>query len=208
MEKIKIGQKIGKLIVLSREQKGKIYHCVCECGIAVTHWGSSLTAGKNRPCPCFVSPTKGNIKHLKGKTSEYKAWAEMKQRCYNKNNARYPWYGARGILVCDKWLNSFEAFFADMGIKPSKKHSLDRIDNNRNYEPSNCRWSNDKTQTNNTRRNVKITHNGETKTLAQWAELYNVGYHRLRDRLSRNWPFEKAVLYPILTKHYPKNITQ
>ena len=89
------------------------------------------------------------------KTPEYKAWQGMKDRCYNPNSHKYKWYGARGITVCERWRNSYHNFIDDMGLKPGKKLSLDRINNDGNYEPSNCRWTDYKTQNNNQRRRQK-----------------------------------------------------
>jgi hypothetical protein len=100
--------------------------------------------------------TKGNnFKHGYHKTSEYRSWQHMKARCTNPNNDNYRYYGGRGIMVCDRWMKSFADFIVDMGLKPSKEYSLDRIDNNGNYEPSNCKWSSKSEQLSN-RREYKI----------------------------------------------------
>lgn len=127
-------------------------------------------------------------KHGEGKrgqkTPEYRSWVHMRERCNNPKCARYPLYGGRGISHCDRW-NDYAKFLEDMGRRPTLKHSLDRINVNGNYEPGNCRWANQSTQTNNTRRNIVIEHGGETRTLSEWAhfhgvkpDLYKARYYR------------------------------
>lgn len=101
------------------------------------------------------------------KTVEYRAWIHMRGRCNTKTDHRYEYYGGRGISVCSRW-DDYENFLADMGRRPDG-YSLDRIDVNGNYEPGNCRWASEITQKNNTRRNVNIEHNGETKSMRRWA---------------------------------------
>ncbi|OAH36994.1 hypothetical protein AX777_18320 [Sphingobium yanoikuyae] len=105
--------------------------------------------------------------HLMSYTSEHKTWAGMKARCLNPNNKFWPNYGGRGITVCDRWLNSFEAFYEDMGPKPSPKHSIDRIDVNGNYEPGNVRWATDSEQMQNVRHNVRVTFQGDDVVLIE-----------------------------------------
>lgn len=122
----------------------------------------------------------------------YKSWNNMNSRCYRKNDENYPNYGARGIIVCDRWRDDYDAFVEDMGIAP-KGMTLDRIDVDDNYTPGNCRWATVKEQANNTRRNLRVTHEGETLTLAQWAERLNISETRLRSRLRIGWSFERAI---------------
>lgn len=110
----------------------------------------------------------------KVKPPEYGVWANMKTRCYNPNHSSYKRYGGRGIVVCGAWIDSFPQFFKDMGPRPSSQHSIDRVNNNGNYEPSNCKWSTRKEQQNNTRTNRFITINGETKTASQWKQSQSV----------------------------------
>lgn len=135
-----------------------------------------------------------NERHGKRNTSEYRAWTHLKDRCYNKNDKRYSRYGGRGIEVCDKWRNSFMAFYKDMGSKPTEKHQIDRIDNNGNYEPANCKWATPVEQANNRRSNNRFTYKGQTLTIKQWAEYSGIDYDKLRQRLMRyDWPIDKAL---------------
>lgn len=140
-------------------------------------------------------------------TGEHHAWLGMKQRCYNENNPKYPLYGGRGIRVCDRWLDSFEAFYEDMGDRPSDSHSLDRIDNDGNYEPDNCRWATPKQQARNRSTNHDITYRGETKTLKEWAKELGMNRITLFTRLERlGWDVEKAFTEPV-RENAPKQIT-
>ncbi len=107
-------------------------------------------------------------------STEYMCWGTMKKRCVNPNTKRYSDYGGRGIKVCDRWLNSFQNFFDDMGRRPSPNHSLDRINNDGDYEPTNCAWRTRHEQGSNKRNNRWIEVNGERRTMAQWATLLNI----------------------------------
>jgi hypothetical protein len=153
------GQKFGKLTVkhlsLERDLGGRCkWVCLCECGKEKTVMSWNLVAKKTVSCGCQGVSGKSNLKHGKVKTSEYKSWSSLKERCLNINNPAYPRYGGRGISVCERWLNSFENFYADMGPKPSPSHSIERVENSGNYEPSNCIWATKKKQSQN-RRNIK-----------------------------------------------------
>lgn len=117
----------------------------------------------------------------------------MKARCENENDPKYPRYGARGITVCDRWRNSFENFFADMGPRPSKLHTIDRKDNDLGYSPNNCRWATKKEQQRNMSRNHKLTVRGETKTIAEWAEIQELNPGTIHGRLRRGLSDEAAV---------------
>jgi hypothetical protein len=153
------GKKIGKLTVIKRIDTNKhnvpIWLCVCDCGKEVKRSRCSLRgaelSGKDN---CMCTKCRSNLRDgIDGKSSmtEYKTLNNMIQRCTNKNNHKYQIYGERGIKVCDRWLESFWNFYEDMGPKPSPKHSIDRIDVNGNYEPSNCRWATATEQSHNTR---------------------------------------------------------
>jgi hypothetical protein len=128
---------------------------------------------------------------------EYRVWAGMKVRCVNPNGQDWLLYGGRGIRVCERWSGSFAAFFEDMGPRPTSRHSIDRIDSDGHYEPANCRWATAKEQANNWKtRNRRITYNGETLTVPQWAERLGLTRESLRDRLDSGWSIERAVTTP------------
>lgn len=132
--------------------------------------------------------------HGKSRTKIYQIWLAMRQRCYHLTNKQYKYYGGRGIKVCDKW-KKFENFFADMGERPEGL-SLDRIDNNGNYCPENCRWATRKEQSRNTGRNIRITLNGKTKVLKDWAKDTGINYYTLRGRLRKGWSIHELFLEP------------
>lgn len=133
--------------------------------------------------------------HGRTKTSTYNIWLSMRQRCINPNNQAYDRYGGRGIKVCDRWLHSFENFLADMGERP-RGLTLERIDNDGDYGPGNCRWATYKEQGCNQRSNNRLTFQGETLTVAQWARKLGVRDQFLRVRLSRGWSVEETLGRP------------
>ena len=139
-----------------------------------------------------------NNSHGMTKTPEYHAWIDMKHRCFNPNNKQYLDYGGRGITVCDRWLN-LDNFLADMGTKPSPKHSLDRIDNNGDYSPKNCKWSTRVEQNNNTRYNRLITIDDVTLTITQWENKMGYGRGVIQGRLNLGWSEYDAVMTPVET---------
>ena len=125
-------------------------------------------------------------------TRIYSIWKGIKTRCYNEKHVHYNSYGGRGIVVCNEWKDSFEAFYEwSMANGYSENLTLDRIDVNGNYEPSNCRWSTRKEQLNNKRNNIMITHNGKTQTLSQWANETGINYYKLRRRTIKGWKSEE-----------------
>lgn len=151
------GQAFGRLTVVRRAGTGNTgqsnWECLCECGKTANVLSDNLRRGKQVSCGCYHLETITTHGHSrKGKiTPEYRAWQGMKRRCTDVNHEDYVNYGGRGITVCEQWESSFETFLEDMGKKPSKRHSIDRIFTDGNYEPSNCRWSTHSEQTINQR---------------------------------------------------------
>lgn len=127
---------------------------------------------------------------------EHIAWCDMRKRCYLSTHFRYADYGGRGVGVCERWRHSFEAFYQDMGPRPSASHSLDRIDNNGDYEPGNCRWSTAKEQARNTRRNRMLTFRGQTMCVAAWSEETGININTLYIRIHRGWSIDRVLSKP------------
>lgn len=140
----------------------------------------------------------GNTPRATGQTKEYRTWADMKQRTTNPNEENGHYYQDRGIVVCNRWINSFENFLADMGKAPTPKHSLDRIDNDGDYEPGNCKWSTHKEQMSNTRATKLIEFNGRVETQEEWGRITGIGGLCILKRLKRGWSIEKTLTTPKL----------
>ncbi len=130
-------------------------------------------------------------------SSEYSIWSNIRARCRNQNNTQYRSYGGRGIEVCERWATDFLNFLADMGRRPSPDHSIDRIDNDGNYEPGNCRWATRSEQARNRRSSRFIEFNGKSMTLAAWADESGVNMRALHLRLKNGWPLERALTEPL-----------
>lgn len=184
------GQRFGRLTVIEQSEtkkKRSYWLCKCDCGKEKALMGKTLRNGRTKSCGCYRVELllERFTKHGQSKdgyeTGEFNAWQNMKNRCLNKNNKSYKNYGGRGIKICDRWLNSFENFFEDMGYKPSKKHSLDRFpDNNGDYTPSNCRWGTEEQQANNKQNSVFLTVGEERMTLSQWSRKLNAPLGRMK----------------------------
>jgi len=138
-----------------------VWECKCDCGKTIEAISQNLLRGSTESCGCLNKElvTARETTHGMSNTKIYNVWASLMTRCYNKKSPAYKWYGARGVEVCEEWRHSFENFFKDMGDRPSENHSIDRIDNNGNYEPCNCRWASWETQADNKRgmKEFKIT---------------------------------------------------
>lgn len=175
--------------------------CLCDCGKVLTVTGNSLQKENTKSCGCLNLELIGARRrtHGKSKTPEYVSWCAMKHRCCNPKGSDYQAYGGRGIKVCKRWLHSFENFLADMGPKPTPAHELDRINNDRGYSPSNCRWVTRKKQCQNQRRWMRIKVGKLSLTPSGWAELTGLRATTIISRLSRGWPARAAVMTPKLT---------
>ncbi len=184
-----LGQRFTRLLVIRRDGfnkwKNAKWLCKCDCGKEVSVYSSSLRKGITMSCGCYgrdVNTTHGLRKDGKY-DSEYRIWAGMKDRCYNYNNPQYKDYGGRGISVCDRWRYNFENFITDMCMKPTVKHTLDRIDNDGNYEPSNCRWATRKEQNSHTRKTRLLEHDGRKMILADWVRELKIPHATLHYKL-------------------------
>lgn len=191
------GRRFDRLLVLSYSGGDEqSWLCRCDCGTEKIIRGQSLKGGLSRSCGCLsVQATiERQTTHKMTKSPEYIAWQNAKDRCLNPDSQAWPRYGARGIKVCDAWLNDFPAFFEHIGPRPSPEYSLDRYPNNDgNYEPGNVRWATDKQQKRNTSKNRLIFVLGEQMCIAEAAERFNVRYKFLAKRISRGWSPERAL---------------
>jgi hypothetical protein len=146
-----------------------------------------------------------NLKHghnRRGKRSkEYTAWIHMKQRCLNPNHKRFSDYGGRGINVCERWVDSFDNFLSDMGYAPSKKHTLERLENDKGYEPNNCAWVTNAEQQHNTRQNVILEFNGKKMTMMEWARETGIDFRTIHSRLKAGWATEKILTTKTKSSH-------
>lgn len=173
------GAKIGRLTLIKMViiNHNTSYECICDCGNKKSIRYADIKSGDCKSCGCYRKELKrkwvaeARTTHGMTNTITYSKWTGMLSRCYNKNFPAYINYGARGITVCSRWRHSFENFFLDMGEAPAGK-TLERINNNRNYYPKNCKWATNREQNRNKRNNVWISFRGEKKILADWAKFF------------------------------------
>lgn len=192
------GQVIGKWTVGQVIRAGRhIYReCVCECGVVRAVRECKLGHGKSTCCGCSRLRGQGEgYKH-----ALYNTWSCMVGRCTNPKNPAWDRYGGRGIRVCNQWLASPMAFYEYVGTRPSPEHSIDRINNDGNYEPGNVRWASPKEQSRNMRKNVVLELDGEKMVLQDWAKRIGVHSRTLAERLDRGWPIRKALTTPKIIK--------
>lgn len=164
--------------------------CQCDCGTKKIININEMRRGKVKSCGC-LGAIGGAKTHGKTKTRIYRIWISMKSRCNSPKSGGYEYYGARGIKIHKKW-ETFEGFYEDMGDPPSPLHSLDRINNNGDYELSNCRWATPKQQSRNKRTSRLIEWEGQKLTLADWSERYNLNDSTVLCRLKRGWTLDQA----------------
>lgn len=182
-----------------------LFYCVCgnykETDICL------VRRGVIKSCGCLqkilaVKLGKSKIKHGMTNSPEFKTWQRMKSRCYNKKSKDYPDYGGRGIKVCDRWLNSFENFYKDMGNRPSKNHSIERNDTNKDYCPENCLWATDYIQSRNKRNNIIIKYNNKEQTLIDWSIELNIPYKILHNRFHKlKWSIERCFTEKVIPQN-------
>lgn len=214
------GQKIGRLTVIEQHgftepnkhgQRYALWYCKCDCGNYCEV--SSANLGKRtKSCGCLAKEhladmAKGNITHGMTGTHLYRCYRQMLNRCYNTNIDHYHMYGGRGITVCKEWKYDYTAFKEwALGNGYQEGLSLDRIDVNGNYEPSNCRWIALEDQCHNKRQSRHYAYKGKVQDIAQWAKEYGLKYATLAGRLNRGWDIETALTKAIDTRclHYPK----
>ncbi len=214
------GQRFGRLIVIEVDAKAKSgnykWLCLCDCSKSLVILGASLRAGRSKSCGCFQRDNasiihKNNqysMKHgyasIESESKAYIAWCGMRQRCTNHKNKRYRDYGGRGITVCKRW-QEFVNFLEDMGEPPTDKHQIERIDNDKGYNKSNCCWATPKQNCRNRRNNRMISFNGITQCMSAWAD--KTGLHRniIAWRLDNGWSIKRALQTPV--KKYKKRKT-
>lgn len=214
--KDRIGQKYGRLIVMkylyTNERRKAVWLCKCECGNYIEVPSERLATGNTKSCGCLHSDTsKERAKELIEKHTKYKnnnekkianAFRQMKHRCYNPKCKAYKNYGARGIKICQEWLDDFSKFYKwsiENGYNESL--SIDRIDVNGNYDPNNCRWVTNLQQQNNKRNNKYIEFNGEKHTYAEWGRILNIPASTIAGRVRNGCTIEK-----ILNNNYKQKV--
>lgn len=196
------GQRFGRLVATHLASKSpSMWACKCDCGGNAVIARSNLRKGRGRPptmsCGCILPEVLSRRStHGQSKTVEYKTWKGIKERCMNSYNSGWEHYGGRGIKVCDRWVDSFEAFLADMGPRPSSQHSIDRINTNGNYEPVNCRWATTVEQANNKTNSTRVQAFGVVRTVPDWARSSGLPDHVIRRRLGNGTNPEVAVTKP------------
>lgn len=201
-----IGQKIGSFTFLKEVERVTVHRRAlfkCYCGKEFEADICSITNQGQKSCGCWNIQALKNRKtthgHTAGKivTPEYRAWCNIKERCYKKKTINYCNYGGRGIRMCRKWKYSFELFLSDVGPRPSKNHSIDRIRNDGNYEPGNVKWSTRKEQCRNRRSTRIYNYKGKAKSIVEWAEEKRIGYFTLIKRIDNGWMIGEAIETPV-----------
>ncbi len=199
-----IGQHFGRLTVIRKHHKSNarkqaLWECVCGCGSenVVIVPTTSLRKEITRSCGCLrkEATVARNNTHGLANTPEYGVWCRIKNRCYNEKEKSYPDYGGRGITMSSEWKESFEAFYHDMGPRPTAGYTVERRDNDKGYSKENCEWATRKEQANNRRTNIYYELGGESKTLQQWCEELDLKYITVYQRLRHGMSFEEAIQF-------------
>ena len=202
------GRKFNRLTAVSpipgsRASK-RSWLCKCDCGKDATVSTNDLVIGNTKSCGCYKTDllVKSSTTHggSVDKTKGYNSYHGMIKRCTNPNNPKYDSYGARGISVCDRWVESFENFMEDMGPRPSINHSVEGRDNDGNYEKSNCYWGTPVIQARNRRSSSILEFEGVKKTVAEWGEIRGIPGSVISKRIKRKWSVADALMLPLGTK--------
>lgn len=199
------GQRFGWLVaveVVRGANNCRMWHCLCDCGGSTRARSCDLKQLRVRSCGCYQRCVARQMFTTHGmavggrRSPELETWQHMLSRCYGSGDKRYKNYGGRGIRVCERWRVNCATFLADMGRRPTPQHSLDRIDNDGDYTPENCRWATRVEQRRNRRDNRRLVVNGETKTMSEWCAMFEVPIDRIRARLKLGWPPRVALTAP------------
>lgn len=195
-------KRFGRLLVVSRHgrdsRNNATWNCLCDCGNTTIVNTADLNKHR-KSCGCFARERMAalNKTHGLSHTRAFRSWTKAKQRCFDPKHVAFHKYGGAGITMCDKWKNSFADFYSDMGEPPTPRHSLDRIENTKGYEPGNCRWASKKQQSDNSQWPRLITFRGETKNLSEWARSLGMDINSVRTRIKiLGWSVERALTEP------------
>jgi hypothetical protein len=205
-----VGRKFHRLSVIAHLSGRKVastWLCICDCGNEIEATGNNLKSGNTNSCGCWKRDQIRSAQKTHGMTSsaEYHSWSGMNARCYNTKNPKYPNYGERGIRVCERWRagdgakSGFECFFEDVGPRPSTRHSIDRINVDGDYDPSNVRWATTVQQNNNRRHHRMVRYKGEAMSISQAAKLAGMSIPGALaiNRYDKGWSVEDAVSIPV-----------
>jgi hypothetical protein len=193
-----IGKRFGRVVVASHsrpEGRSSVVDGRCDCGDVRPYFITNIARQAEPMCP----PCREKSRPAKGQSGKhplFNIWKAMIQRCENPNHTHYASYGGRGVVVCERWRNDFEAFAADMGDRPSPRHTIDRMNNQKGYQPGNVRWATPYQQLNNTRRTVYVEWQGKRITLSDAAEISGVDRATIAWRVNRGWSMEKIMTTP------------
>lgn len=200
--KISVGDTFGQLIIQeilepvgAGKNKRQYYMCLCQCGEVTKVRRDSLTSGHTTSCGCYsiAQTILRSTKHGGCGTPEYQTWINIRKRCYWEGHDHFEHYGGKGIQVCDKWRDDFQAFLDDVGYRPSSQHSIERIDFNGDYEPSNVKWATQIEQARNKSNNRLIEYLGKTRCVAEWAQIYNISPCKIHYWAKQGFTYKEAL---------------
>lgn len=193
-----VGDRAKRLTFLGHSSEAGIGLFSCDCGAEVRRLVYSVFHGNTGSCGCLKRDmmVERNSTHRLSRTPEYGVWTGMIQRCHNPKRRSFKTYGAKGIVVCPRWRDSFSDFMSDMGPRPSAKHSIERDKNEGPYSPENCRWATDHEQAGNKSNNVNFEFQGKVQHLRAWSREVGVAYHTLYDRYRAGWSIHRMLTTP------------